>query len=98
MTRIAIHGFGRIGRATLKAALRDGSFTPVAIGLPNKPTPTGNFIFSCAETEPQTNAKAMKTNGNSLVPRFLFVMAHSVTHRGKISYPHVPVEHPVNLR
>ena len=31
MTRIAIHGFGRIGRATLKAALRDGSFTPAAI-------------------------------------------------------------------
>src|SRR5262245_39719572 len=31
MTRIAIHGFGRIGRATLRAALRDAGFTPVAI-------------------------------------------------------------------
>jgi glyceraldehyde 3-phosphate dehydrogenase len=31
VTRIAIHGFGRIGRATLRAALKDKSFTPVAI-------------------------------------------------------------------
>lgn len=31
MARIAIHGFGRIGRATLRAALRDGRLTPVAI-------------------------------------------------------------------
>ncbi len=31
MTRIAIHGFGRIGRATLRAALHDTSFTPVAV-------------------------------------------------------------------
>ena len=31
MARIAIHGFGRIGRSLLKAALRDNRFTPVAI-------------------------------------------------------------------
>src|SRR3954449_12314325 len=31
MARIAIHGFGRIGRALLKAALRDNLFTPVAV-------------------------------------------------------------------
>jgi glyceraldehyde 3-phosphate dehydrogenase len=31
MTRIAINGFGRIGRSTLRAALTDAGFTPVAI-------------------------------------------------------------------
>jgi glyceraldehyde 3-phosphate dehydrogenase len=31
MARIAIQGFGRIGRATLRAALRDVGFTPVAV-------------------------------------------------------------------
>ncbi|MCA1670503.1 MAG: aldehyde dehydrogenase [Thermomicrobia bacterium] len=31
MNRIAIHGFGRIGRSILKAALRDGQFVPVSI-------------------------------------------------------------------
>jgi glyceraldehyde 3-phosphate dehydrogenase len=31
MARIAIHGFGRIGRTLLRAALRDDLFTPVSI-------------------------------------------------------------------
>ena len=31
MSRVAIHGFGRIGRSTLKAALKGGSFVPVSI-------------------------------------------------------------------
>jgi glyceraldehyde 3-phosphate dehydrogenase len=31
MTSIAIHGFGRIGRLTARAALRGGLFTPVAV-------------------------------------------------------------------
>lgn len=31
MGRIAIHGFGRIGRSTLKVALKEGLFVPVAI-------------------------------------------------------------------
>jgi glyceraldehyde 3-phosphate dehydrogenase len=31
MHKIAIHGFGRIGRSILKAALRDGRFVPVSI-------------------------------------------------------------------
>lgn len=31
MARIAINGFGRIGRSTLRAALTDAGFTPVAI-------------------------------------------------------------------
>jgi glyceraldehyde 3-phosphate dehydrogenase len=31
MSKIAIHGFGRIGRSTLKAALKEGLFVPVSI-------------------------------------------------------------------
>src|SRR6266508_3680561 len=31
MPRIAIHGFGRIGRSLMKVALRDNLFTPVSI-------------------------------------------------------------------
>jgi glyceraldehyde 3-phosphate dehydrogenase len=31
MARIAIHGFGRIGRSLMKVALKDGLFTPVAV-------------------------------------------------------------------
>ena len=31
MGRIAIHGFGRIGRSVMKAALRERLFTPVAV-------------------------------------------------------------------
>lgn len=31
MSKVAIHGFGRIGRSTLRVALRDGLFTPVSI-------------------------------------------------------------------
>jgi hypothetical protein len=41
---------------------------------------------------------AIKTNRNSPVLQLLVGMVLSVTHRGKISSPHVPVEHPVNLR
>jgi glyceraldehyde 3-phosphate dehydrogenase len=31
MTRIAIHGFGRIGRSLMKVALKDRLFAPVSI-------------------------------------------------------------------
>ncbi len=31
MSRVAIHGFGRIGRSLMKAALKDGLFVPVSI-------------------------------------------------------------------
>src|SRR5262245_38576369 len=31
MTRIAIHGFGRIGRSLMKVALKNGLFVPVSI-------------------------------------------------------------------
>ena len=31
MGKIAIHGFGPIGRSTLKAALKSGPFVPAAV-------------------------------------------------------------------
>ena len=31
MARIAIHGFGRIGRSVMKVALKNNLFTPVSI-------------------------------------------------------------------
>lgn len=31
MTRVAIHGFGRIGRSALKVALKNNAFTPVSV-------------------------------------------------------------------
>ncbi len=31
MARIAIHGFGRIGRSAMKAGLKNNLFTPVSI-------------------------------------------------------------------
>jgi glyceraldehyde 3-phosphate dehydrogenase len=31
MAGIAIHGFGRIGRSALKAALRDNEFVPISV-------------------------------------------------------------------
>ncbi len=31
MSRIAIHGFGRIGRSALKAALKGNLFSPVSV-------------------------------------------------------------------
>jgi len=31
MARIAIHGFGRIGRSLMKVALKNNLFTPVSI-------------------------------------------------------------------
>jgi len=33
MTRIAIHGFGRIGRSLMKAALQNRLFVPVSVSL-----------------------------------------------------------------
>lgn len=44
MGKIAIHGFGRIGRSTLKVALKKGLFVPVAIS-DIKDTPTLAALF-----------------------------------------------------
>ncbi len=46
MKRIAIHGFGRIGRSTLKAALKGGLFVPVAISdIKDLPTLADLFAY-----------------------------------------------------
>lgn len=44
MARIAIHGFGRIGRSLMKAGLKNGLFTPVSIS-DIKDTPTLAALF-----------------------------------------------------
>lgn len=44
MSKIAIHGFGRIGRSTLRAGLRDNLFVPVSISdIKDVPTLTALF-------------------------------------------------------
>lgn len=46
MTKIAIHGFGRIGRSTLKAALRDKRFVPAVISdIKDLPTMAALFAY-----------------------------------------------------
>lgn len=46
MGKIAIHGFGRIGRSTLKAALRDNHFVPVSISdIKDLPTLAALFAY-----------------------------------------------------
>jgi len=46
MGKIAIHGFGRIGRSTLKAALKGDQFTPVSISdIKDLPTLTALFTY-----------------------------------------------------
>lgn len=44
MARIAIHGFGRIGRSVMKAALKNNLFTPVSVS-DIKDTPTLAALF-----------------------------------------------------
>ena len=53
MTRIAIHGFGRIGRTALRIALETEAFVPVAISDikvagARKFAPTGAALSSAA--------------------------------------------------
>ncbi|MEO7002074.1 MAG: glyceraldehyde 3-phosphate dehydrogenase NAD-binding domain-containing protein [Ktedonobacterales bacterium] len=46
MGKIAIHGFGRIGRSTLKAALKGDQFTPVSISdIKDLPTLAALFAY-----------------------------------------------------
>lgn len=46
MNKVAIHGFGRIGRSTLKAALRSGLFVPVSISdIKDLPTLAALFAY-----------------------------------------------------
>jgi glyceraldehyde 3-phosphate dehydrogenase len=52
MTKIAIHGFGRIGRSTLKAALKEGLFVPVSIS-DIKDAPTLAALFEVDTNYPR---------------------------------------------
>src|SRR4051794_34276948 len=45
MGRIAIHGFGRIGRSVMKAALKESLFTPVSVSA-IKDLPTLAALFA----------------------------------------------------
>ena len=56
MGKIAIHGFGRIGRSTLKAALKDDQFVPVSIS-DIKDLPTLAALFA-VDTELRPLARA----------------------------------------
>jgi glyceraldehyde 3-phosphate dehydrogenase len=52
MIKIAIHGFGRIGRSTLKAALKEGLFVPVSIS-DIKDAPTLAALFEVDTNYPR---------------------------------------------
>ena len=52
MNRIAIHGFGRIGRSTLKAALKDDLFVPISIS-DIKDAPTLAALFEVDTNYPR---------------------------------------------
>jgi glyceraldehyde 3-phosphate dehydrogenase len=49
MSKIAIHGFGRIGRSALKAALKGDLWTPVSIS-DIKDLPTVAALFEADST------------------------------------------------
>jgi len=52
MTKLAIHGFGRIGRSTLKAALKDDLFVPVSVS-DIKDAPTLAALFEVDSNYPR---------------------------------------------
>ncbi|HEX5167347.1 MAG TPA: glyceraldehyde 3-phosphate dehydrogenase NAD-binding domain-containing protein [Thermomicrobiales bacterium] len=65
MTGIAIHGFGRIGRSTLKAALRDERFVPVSVS-DIRDTPTFAALFK-ADTNYGLWPEEVKARDNGFV-------------------------------
>jgi glyceraldehyde 3-phosphate dehydrogenase len=65
MGRIAIHGFGRIGRSVMKAALKDGLFTPVAVS-DVKDLPTLAALFA-VDTNYGRWHEEVKTNEQGFV-------------------------------
>jgi glyceraldehyde 3-phosphate dehydrogenase len=65
MAGIAIHGFGRIGRSTLKAALRDDRFVPVSIS-DIRDTPTFAALFK-ADTNYGLWPEEVKATGDGFV-------------------------------
>jgi glyceraldehyde 3-phosphate dehydrogenase len=65
MAGIAIHGFGRIGRSTLKAALRDERFVPVSVS-DIRDTPTFAALFK-ADTNYGLWPEEVKAHDNGFV-------------------------------
>lgn len=65
MGKIAIHGFGRIGRSALKAALRDGLFVPFSIS-DIKDLPTLGALFEVDSNYGRWHEE-VRTDGNGFV-------------------------------
>jgi glyceraldehyde 3-phosphate dehydrogenase len=65
MGTIAIHGFGRIGRSTLRVALQDGLFVPVSIS-DIKDLPTLAALFA-VDSNYGRWPEAVRAQGNTLV-------------------------------
>lgn len=65
MNKIAIHGFGRIGRSILKAALRDGQFVPVSIS-DIRDLPTFAALFA-VDTNYGVWPEPVRADGDELV-------------------------------
>jgi glyceraldehyde 3-phosphate dehydrogenase len=64
MTKVAIHGFGRIGRSLMKVALRDNLFTPVSIS-DIKDLPTLAALFEVDSNYGRWH-EAVSTKGDTL--------------------------------
>ena len=62
MSKIAIHGFGRIGRSTLKVALKEGLFVPISIS-DIKDAPTLAALFE-VDTNYARWAEEVKVTGD----------------------------------
>ena len=73
MGRIAIHGFGRIGRTVMKAALKESLFTPVSVS-DVKDLPTLAALFAVDTNygrwyeEVKTNEQGFVIGGRSVAP------------------------------
>jgi len=65
MNKIAIHGFGRIGRSILKAALRDGQFVPVSVS-DIRDLPTFAALFA-VDTNYGVWPEPVRADGDELV-------------------------------
>ncbi|MDQ2784588.1 MAG: aldehyde dehydrogenase [Chloroflexota bacterium] len=65
MNKIAIHGFGRIGRSILKAALRDGHFVPVSVS-DIRDLPTFAALFA-VDTNYGVWPEPVRADGDELV-------------------------------
>lgn len=66
MSRIAIHGFGRTGRSTLKAALKAGLFVPVSIS-DIKDAPTLAVLFEADTNYGHWHEEARASEGHFVV-------------------------------